>query len=62
MARHQLADVAEQRAIFANITEGQQLGEQLFFECSRNRRMFQQSLDFRGEGEQLYCPNSNRAA
>jgi len=56
MAGHQLADVAEQRPLVADVAEGKILGQQRLVEARRDSGMLQQRLDLGGEGEQRSVP------
>ena len=56
MARHQLADAAEQRAFLADVAEGEVFGQQRLFELGGDGGMLEQRLDLAGEGESAAVP------
>src|SRR5258708_34439848 len=56
MPGHQFADVAEQRAVLAGVTKREHFGKQFLLKRGRNRRMLEQSFDFRSKGEQTAVP------
>ncbi len=56
MARHELANIAEQRMLAAGITERQRFRQRIFFQHRRNSRMLQQRLDFRRKCEEPPVP------
>jgi hypothetical protein len=56
MPWHELANITEQRAIAARISESQNFRERRFVERRGNGGMLEQRLDFRSEGEQAPVP------
>src|SRR5450756_3106721 len=56
MAGHQLTDAAEEGAVFAEVSKGQVFGKEGLLELGRNGGVFEERLDFTGEGERASIP------
>ena len=56
MAGHQLADAAEEGAVLADVAEGEVFGEEGLLELGRDGGVFEERLDFAGEGERASVP------
>ena len=56
MAGHQLADAAEERALVADVAEGEILGKQRFVELGADSRVREQRLDLAAEDQQAAVP------
>src|SRR5450759_2341041 len=56
MARHELADAAEEGAVIADISKGEVFGKEGLVELGRNGGVFEKGFDFAGEGEDASIP------
>ena len=56
VAGHELADAAEERAVIADISEGEVFGKEGFVEIGRNGGVFEERFDLAGEGEETSVP------
>src|ERR1035437_2062338 len=56
MAGHQLADAAEEGAVFAEVSKGQVFGKERLLELGGNGGVFEELLDVTGEGERAAVP------